>query len=104
MKPFIRRHKSGVSHIVRANYNTNQFGQQKKAGWYEIAARVRIRDRNTCIWCKNPASEVHHIKPLSRGGLTSMSNLACICETCHNKRHGHMHAERGGKRKQVDPF
>lgn len=102
MKPFIRRHKSGVSHIVRANYNTNQFGQQKKAGWYQIADAVRKRDGGKCVWCPNPARDVHHIKPLSRGGLTVMSNLACICDTCHNKRHGHMHATH--KKKFVEPF
>ncbi len=102
MKPFVRRHKSGVSRIVRANYNTNQFGQQEKNFWWKISAEVRLRDGNRCIWCGSPAKDVHHIKPLSRGGLTTKSNLACICDDCHNRRHGHLFANH--KRKQQDPF
>lgn len=97
MKPFVRKLRSGVSHIVRANYNTNRFGQQEKNSWYKTADAVRLRDGNRCIWCKKPARDVHHIKPLSRGGLTTLSNLACICDTCHNARHGHMHASAKSK-------
>src|SRR6185503_21126950 len=94
---FVRRHKSGVSRIQRANYGTNQFGQNKgMVGWWDLCKKVRERDRDRCIWCPNPAKEVHHIKPLSRGGTNSMANLACICKTCHDKRHSHM--ERTEKR------
>lgn len=102
MKPFIRHHKSGVSRIVRANYNTNQYGQDKKAEWWRISGEVRKRDNNRCIWCGKPASQVHHIKPLSRGGLTVKANLGCVCDECHDKRHPHMHEK--AKRKFVEPF
>lgn len=106
MKPFIRKHRSGVSRIVRENYNTNQFGEQEKAFWWKISKQVRDRDQNRCIWCGAQAKEVHHIKPLSRGGTTTLTNLACICEACHNKRHLHLHASRGSSKSRgfQEPF
>lgn len=94
---FIRRHKSGVSRIKIANYNTNQFGEQERSYWWKLSKQVRARDRDQCFLCKAPATEVHHITPLSRGGSNTLANLACICKPCHDRRHNHLHAERGGK-------
>ena len=55
----------------------------------------RIRDRYIgkhplCKMClKNhkttPATEVHHIRPLSRGGTHDEDNLMALCKPCHSK-------------------
>ncbi|WP_327077819.1 HNH endonuclease [Megasphaera cerevisiae] len=55
----------------------------------------RIRDRYIgkhplCEMClKNhkttPATEVHHIRPLSRGGTHDEDNLMALCKPCHSK-------------------
>lgn len=101
--PYVRKHQSGTVRIKRDTYNTNQYGMEQKSQWYRTADRIRKRDNNTCIWCKSPATEVHHIVPLSRGGLTTDSNLACICTRCHDKRHSHLHAKRS-KPTFIEPF
>lgn len=54
----------------------------------------RIRDRYIgkhplCEMClKNhkttPATEVHHIRPLSRGGTHDEDNLMALCKPCHS--------------------
>lgn len=31
-----------------------------------------------------PAEEVHHIKPLSKGGTHASSNLMSLCTSCHS--------------------
>jgi len=55
----------------------------------------RIRDRYVaahpvCERCEEhgkltPASEVHHIKPLSKGGGNEETNLMSLCTPCHSE-------------------
>lgn len=33
----------------------------------------------------SPSQEVHHIKPLSKGGTNAFSNLRALCKSCHSK-------------------
>lgn len=34
-----------------------------------------------------PATEIHHITPLSRGGTHDRVNLLALCHECHQKIH-----------------
>lgn len=34
-----------------------------------------------------PATEVHHVIPVKQGGSNDWSNLAALCQSCHQKRH-----------------
>lgn len=90
-----RRNASGVAKIKRASYNTNS-GFSQRNGWWEINALVVKRSRGICEAfiagkrCTNKGSEVHHIVALSRGGTTTLANLAHLCTSCHDKRHNHL--------------
>lgn len=95
IKPVMRRNASGVTRIVRDGYHTDQ------GSWWDTCKKVRTRDAGKCFYCgclENPKvglHDVHHLRPLSRGGTTSMSNLALVCTKksgngCHEKRHKHM--------------
>ena len=65
---------------------------RKRYGW----AWKRIRDRyikahplcQMCLESGNrkltPASEVHHIKPLAKGGTHDEDNLMALCSSCHS--------------------
>lgn len=79
---------------------------KQEAAWYEKYDRdpatrrrygrawKRIRDRYIaanplCEECKKnnrltPATEVHHILPLSRGGTHAVDNLMSLCTPCHS--------------------
>lgn len=47
------------------------------------------RDKGLCVLCGAMATEVHHIEFRSHGGLSNLSNLACLCRYCHeNLAHG----------------
>lgn len=66
----------------------------------------RIRDRYiakfpVCEMCADnnklvPAQEVHHIKPLSKGGTHAESNLMSLCTACHSE----ITAKEGGRWQQ----
>jgi len=55
----------------------------------------RIRDQQLakyplCEQCEKagkitPAREVHHIKPLSKGGTNESDNLMSLCTSCHSE-------------------
>jgi 5-methylcytosine-specific restriction endonuclease McrA len=37
--------------------------------------------------CGRRGGHIHHITPRSQGGKDIISNLACLCETCHHQIH-----------------
>lgn len=87
--PYTKPNKSGVSRIVRDSYGPD---------WFELGRQVRARDKNRCVFCSKPEvpkekiyHEVHHVRSLKRGGVTSLSNLCLCCNECHEKRPGHAH-------------
>lgn len=48
-----------------------------------------------CINCNNPASELHHVVPLSLGGNDIETNKVWLCSKCHAIIHG-LNPERRG--------
>lgn len=68
--------------------------QERRREW-EAARRQALADASgRCLRCGDPATEVHHLKPLQDGGaLTEQSNLAPLCKRCHKAQH---RALRGG--------
>jgi 5-methylcytosine-specific restriction endonuclease McrA len=96
-----KRNSHGIASIRRDSYNSvNGFTQ--KGAWWEIRAKVMKRANGKCEAllpngrrCLAPATECHHIRPLSKGGTTTMANLLAICQDCHNRRHTHLMKSRG---------
>lgn len=106
---FFKRSKSGVTKIVRDTYHKDatRVGYKKagltvKDDWYTLKKRVLTRDGNRCRQCrvKNGSDDpkklgkkiwlqVHHIRELSKGGMTVMANLISLCHKCHSTRHSH---------------
>lgn len=92
--PYFRRTKSGVTKIKRDTYN-NKATTGKS--WWDWCKLVRQRANNrcedpSCRKLEGPGAyhEVHHITPLSRGGVTQLWNLILLCKTCHDRRHRHL--------------
>lgn len=89
------RRKNGVSRIVRDTYRKKPATGQ--SDWWEIADRVRERDNYTCTVCGKylgpGRGDIDHIRELSRGGTTTMSNLRLLCngvDGCHARKHHHL--------------
>jgi len=56
--------------------------------WQKVRARF-LTANPLCVEClargiATPASEVHHILPLSRGGTHDEDNLMALCKPCHS--------------------
>lgn len=93
-----KRSASGVTKIRRDGYSTVN-GFSKANEWWAISALVRKRSKGLCEdhlqrGFKVKGTEVHHIRPLSKGGRTVLSNLIHVCDECHNKRHNHLYRSR----------
>jgi 5-methylcytosine-specific restriction endonuclease McrA len=76
----------------------------KSSLWMSIRERIMERDNFSCKRCgkfvKEVNMEVHHIRPLHKGGKTEPSNLITLCESCHDVQHAlisKVNWSRGGK-------
>lgn len=49
-----------------------------------VKRRVLQRDKNTCVFCGQPATTVDHLIPTARGGITRADNLVAACHR-HNE-------------------
>lgn len=63
--------------------------------WQQTAAKARLSQHNECQDCRarglyTPAEEVHHVEPVEVAPhrALDMSNLCCLCRSCHRLRHG----------------
>ena len=95
-KRFVRRNSCGVARIVRDTYHT------PAETWFDVRKRILARDGNRCrgmvrdlagatVRCASTVSlEVHHMRPLSRGGRTIDANLITLCSNCHKRKHNHL--------------
>jgi 5-methylcytosine-specific restriction endonuclease McrA len=93
-----KRFGSGSSGVVRRGGTGYAPGKVFKKietygnDWAQLRLRVLERDGYSCRRCDTNLRgvfyrEVHHIKPLSRGGATVMSNLISLCSSCHHNQH-----------------
>ncbi len=63
--------------------------------WAALRAAVFARDNYTCRYCSDrPADlECDHVVPFSRGGLSTMDNLAAACGPCNRSKSDYLVAE-----------
>ena len=55
----------------------------------KIRQAVYSRDGYACALCQSTKPfHVHHVTPRSQGGTNELSNLICLCFTCHSIVHG----------------
>lgn len=78
---------------ARRKYCSNQcflkWYQSTVQDWAQVRERVLKRDRG-CVQCgvKTGSFEVHHVKPISEGGMEfDITNCVTLCYTCHKEKH-----------------
>ena len=65
----------------------NKYGRE-----YQGIRKRYLRKFPNCEMCQAhfkivPATEVHHIVPISRGGTHEWFNLMSLCRDCHRRMH-----------------
>jgi len=65
--------------------------KRNQAQWNELREFILERDNFTCqvcgIFLMDISLEVHHIKPLFKGGTNDEANLITLCHECHRVKH-----------------
>jgi 5-methylcytosine-specific restriction endonuclease McrA len=66
-------------------------------------ARARLRHL-PCSYCGTPGpSQIDHIKPLTKGGTNSITNLVRACQPCNLKRRDMKHSRKKRRRRERSP-
>lgn len=79
--------------IVTAHYNQHERDPESKRRYGRAWRRIRdgyLSEHPMCEKCQQAgkltaAVEVHHIKPLSKGGTHAEANLMALCKKCHSE-------------------
>lgn len=67
----------------------------------DMLAERRTHDNHSCVFCKDPGSDVHHVT-YERYGHEQMDDLRTLCRTCHNAVTA-IEYEYGMGRERIDP-
>lgn len=52
---------------------------------------VAVRDQGKCVQCGATRNlHYHHVRPFSKGGKHTKTNLQLLCKRCHEKLHKDM--------------
>lgn len=63
--------------------------------WVRAKERAKLRDQYRCQHCDRRDGkmgadlQVHHIRPVKKGGSNDLNNLATLCNDCHWTLHSH---------------
>lgn len=86
IKGIVEIDKSGIVYASRADWS--------KA--------VKQRDNYACIKCgSDTALEAHHVTPVAKGGLNTVSNGKTLCRKCHEKEHADKVCDGRQKRRMI---
>ncbi|MFC1573288.1 HNH endonuclease [Candidatus Eisenbacteria bacterium] len=61
-----------------------------------VRSRVLARDRHRCQapgCARTRFLEVHHVRPVARGGSNRLENLTTLCSGCHRLQHSHSRSQ-----------
>lgn len=79
--------------VMDARYNKYERDPKTKKRYGRMWPRIRAAQLTAhplCAMCAQqqraiPASEVHHILPLAKGGTHDPDNLMSLCKPCHSR-------------------
>lgn len=68
---------AGIVHetLIHKLYDKQSFNQM-----------ILKRDNYKCCYCGKHGDTIDHIKPTSKGGITSFNNCICACEKCNKQK------------------
>lgn len=99
---YCNTHKQYQANESRVKNSTERHRHEHTRRWQRLRL-FYLRANPLCIDCKKqdkivPASEVHHIVPIARGGTDDESNLEALCKSCHSKKTAEENRYPGGRK------
>ena len=83
------------------HWSLGRFGRDKDGLSWKVQRRLAWeRDDFTCQHCgkkKNRKPDVHHIEPWMNSQSHALSNLICLCQSCHLKEEAKVQEKWGGQ-------
>lgn len=74
--------------LIQNNENYLKFKRKINRPSSHKKEKIFQRDNFKCVECgSDKALELHHIIPLSEGGLNDDNNLQILCKKCHHRKH-----------------
>ena len=78
-------HRKDYNKMIRDPAVQKHYGRR----WEKISARF-LSKHPLCQQCQlagrlTPATETHHIKPVTEGGTDEDANLMALCKPCHSR-------------------
>lgn len=74
----------------------NRYVRPRRRRRLSVSRRAVLRrDGHRCAYCGDRAETVDHVRPRSRGGDTSWSNLVACCSPCNSRKADHELGELG---------
>lgn len=96
-----RRYCSAHEKLMNHNYEKYDRDRTRKRRYGRAWKRIRDKYASGHPFCEVcygygvlvPTEEIHHKKPLSKGGTHDRENLIALCKSCHSS----IHAKRGDR-------
>jgi hypothetical protein len=89
----VKRQQYLIKHGVKINESIKYWpGYPPDYFWEELRSQALKKSRGRCKDCRKKniyELHLHHLRPLSLGGLNEIENLITLCRSCHQKRHSH---------------
>ena len=91
--------------VTNANYKKQrkkiENGKFRHGVPIDLKQIIHKRDNDTCRNCLKVIDkfdmQIHHILPVSEGGVDDLVNLVLLCKTCHTEVHKEGHEKYHGK-------
>lgn len=83
-------HRQYQTHDSRRKNDTARHKHEHTRRWQKLRL-LYLRANPLCVDCTKqnkivPATEVHHVVPIAKGGTDEECNLQALCKPCHSRK------------------
>ena len=83
-----RNLRGDIWHAILTNNREDHYEKYRNSkAWAEIREKCFDHFGRQCLFCSNPATEVHHRDYANIGKENFLTDLSALCRDCHQKFH-----------------
>lgn len=84
----IERNVFNFQKMENCNIRAWEYSKGVLYGYKDYKQYIHELQHGKCLLCDKPIEQYHHIIPKNRGGSNTASNIAGLCDACHNSASG----------------